>query len=111
MKGVCVGSAALLGKTGDGLAISQDTLAFARLNLAAKSVGAMKRCLQLLHRFAARRRVATGILWNNPVTLSRAGRLVSAAAAVEALVSRIAQAIDAGRPVPMIGGQPLLQSN
>ncbi|MDQ6893670.1 MAG: amino acid adenylation domain-containing protein [Acidobacteriota bacterium] len=100
LRDVRVGPDGLLGDPGAGLAISQDTLSLARLNLAAKTVGGMKRCLQLLHRFATRRRVATGILWNNPVTSSRVGQLVSAVGAVEALVNRIAAEIDAGTQVP-----------
>jgi amino acid adenylation domain-containing protein len=100
LRDVRVGADGLLGNPGAGIAISQDTLSFARLNLAAKSVGGMKRCLQLLHRFATRRRVATGILWDNPVTGSRVGQLVSAARAVEALVTRISEGIDAGAHVP-----------
>ncbi|HYK41929.1 MAG TPA: amino acid adenylation domain-containing protein [Thermoanaerobaculia bacterium] len=100
LRDVHVGADSILGEPGAGIAISQDTLSAARLNLAAKAVGAMKRCLQLLHRFATRRRVATGLLWNNPVTSSRAGQLVSATEAVQALVKRIAESMDAERPVP-----------
>ncbi|HEY6146711.1 MAG TPA: AMP-binding protein, partial [Thermoanaerobaculia bacterium] len=100
LRDVRVDAGSLLGRPGAGLEISQDTLSIARLNLAAKAVGGMKRCLQLLHRFAARRRVATGLLWDNPVTSSRAGQLVSAVASVEALVNRISEDLDAGKPVP-----------
>ena len=100
LRDVRVGADVLLGNPGAGIEISQDTLSFARLNLAAKSVGAMKRCLQLLHRFATRRRIATGVLWDNPVTESRVGQLVPAVAAVEALVRRISERIDAAEDVP-----------
>ncbi len=100
LSGVPVGPDALLGSAGDGIAISQDVISTARLNLAAKCVGGMKRCLQLLRRFASRRRIATGLLWDNPVTQSRVGQLVGAVGAVEALVARISRGVDAGEAIP-----------
>ena len=90
----------LLGEIGAGNAIIQDTLSLARLNLAAKCIGGIKRCLQLMQRYASRRLIATGILWDNPVTRSRISQLVSAATALEALVRRIATALDFGEAVP-----------
>ena len=90
----------LLGEIGAGNAIIQDTLSLARLNLAAKSIGGIKRCLQLMQRYASGRLIATGILWNNPVTRSRVSQLVSAVTALEALVRRIATALDLGEAVP-----------
>jgi alkylation response protein AidB-like acyl-CoA dehydrogenase len=85
LRDVHVAPESLLGEVGAGNAIIQDTLSLARLNLAAKSIGGMKRCLQLMRRYASRRLIATGILWNNPVTRSRVNQLVSAVTAVEAL--------------------------
>ena len=100
LRDVHVAPESLLGEVGAGNAIIQDTLSLARLNLAAKSIGGMKRCLQLMQRYASRRLIATGILWNNPVTRSRVNQLVSAVTAVEALVRRIAIALDLGEAVP-----------
>ena len=90
----------LLGSPGAGMVIFQDTLSLGRLNLAAKSIGGMKRCLQLLHRYATRRPVATGMLWENPVTRSRTVQLVSAVSVIEALVGHISRSLDAGEQVP-----------
>ena len=100
LRDVHVAPESLLGEVGAGNAIIQDTLSLARLNLAAKSIGGMKRCLQLMQRYASGRLIATGILWNNPVTRSRVNQLVSAVTAVEALVRRIAIALDLGEAVP-----------
>jgi amino acid adenylation domain-containing protein len=100
LRDVRVGAESLLGSPGAGIAISQDTLSLARLNLAAKSIGGMKRCLQLMHRYASRRPVATGLLWDNPVTRSRIVGLVSAVNVVEALLGRISRSLDMGEEVP-----------
>lgn len=100
LRDVHVAPESLLGEVGAGNAIIQDTLSLARLNLAAKSIGGIKRCLQLMQRYASGRLIATGILWNNPVTRSRVSQLVSAVTAVEALVRRIATALDLGEAVP-----------
>ncbi|MDQ2871268.1 MAG: amino acid adenylation domain-containing protein [Acidobacteriota bacterium] len=97
---VRVGAEGLLGSVGAGIQISQEILSIARLHLAAKSVGGMKRCLQLLLRYASRRHVATGLLWENPVTQSRVGQIISAVGAVESLVERIANGVDAGEEIP-----------
>ena len=100
LRDVHVAPESLLGEVGAGNVIIQDTLSLARLNLAAKCIGGMKRCLQLMQRYASGRLIATGILWNNPVTRSRVTQLVSAVTAVEALVRRIATALDVGHTVP-----------
>jgi len=89
LRSVHVGTEGLLGSLGAGIEISQDTLSFARLNLAAKSIGGMKRCLQLVHRYSSRRPIATGMLWDNPVTQSRIVQLVFAVSVLEALVGTI----------------------
>ena len=100
LRDVHVAPESLLGVVGAGNAIIQDTLSLARLNLSAKSIGGIKRCLQLLHRYASRRLLSTGIHWDNPVTRSRITQLVSAVTTVEALVRRMASALDAGEDVP-----------
>lgn len=100
LRDVRVETESLLGSPGAGMVIFQETLSLARLNLAAKSIGGMKRCLQLLHRYATRRPVATGLLWENPVTRSRTVQLVSAVSMIEALVGHISRSLDAGEQVP-----------
>lgn len=97
---VVVSNADLLGKPGEGFAVAQDAMMFGRLGLAAMSVGGMKRCAQLMMRYATRRNVATGRLLDNPVTLVRLSNLTAAITATETLVSRIAELTDAGQTVP-----------
>jgi alkylation response protein AidB-like acyl-CoA dehydrogenase len=86
---------------GDGLMVGVDSMMFTRLALGACSVGAMKRCLQLIHRFASRRAISTGKLFHSPVTLGLAGELVAKIAATEALLNAIADQLDADAPVPL----------
>ncbi len=97
---VVVSDADLLGKPGEGFVVAQDAMMFGRLGLAAMSVGGMKRCAQLMLRYATRRSVATGRLLDNPVTLVRLSNLTAAITATETLVSRIAELTDAGQSVP-----------
>lgn len=66
---IIVSSEHLLGKPGEGMEIAQDNMMHIRLCLAAASIGAMKRCIQLMIRYAQRRTIVTGLLIENPVTL------------------------------------------
>lgn len=95
-----VGPAQLLGQAGAGMAVAHDTLMYGRLGLAAMSLGGMKRCAQLMARYAERRSVATGPLLHHPVTLLRLSELNAAIAAVESLICRVAQLLDAGVTLP-----------
>ena len=97
---VVVGDGDLLGKPGEGFAVAQDAMMFGRLGLAAMSVGGMKRCAQLMLRYATRRSVSTGRLLDNPVTLVRLSNLTAAITATETLVRRICELTDAGQAVP-----------
>jgi natural product biosynthesis luciferase-like monooxygenase protein len=94
---------ALLGEAGAGFAVAQDTMLTGRLGIAAMSVGAIKRCAQLLHRYAERRTIGTGRLLDNPVTLERLTFMDRAATAVDALTHRLADIRDQGEVVPEFG--------
>ncbi len=72
----------LLGKSGDGMEIAQDNIMYIRLCLAAASLGAMKRSVQLMSRYAENRLIATGPLLENPITLIRLSEMT---AIIEAL--------------------------
>jgi alkylation response protein AidB-like acyl-CoA dehydrogenase len=91
----------ILGDLGEGLMVGVDSMMFTRLALGACAVGAMKRCLQLLHRFASRRSIASGKLMQSPVTLALTGELVAKTAASEALLYAIADRLDGGAEVPL----------
>ncbi|HEV2446557.1 MAG TPA: acyl-CoA dehydrogenase family protein, partial [Candidatus Sulfopaludibacter sp.] len=89
-----------LGESGAGLDIAQDAMMFGRLGLGATAAGGIKRCAQLMLRYAGRRSISTGRLLDNPVTLSRLTSTVAAADAVGRLVYRTAEFLDQGLRVP-----------
>ncbi|WP_460826613.1 AMP-binding protein, partial [Massilia terrae] len=87
---------AVLLAPGEGMEAAHDAMLFSRLGIGAMCVGAMKRCAQLMARYAWRRTVATGTLADNAVTVARLQDLTSAAWACEALVYAIAAQLDGG---------------
>jgi acyl-CoA synthetase (AMP-forming)/AMP-acid ligase II/alkylation response protein AidB-like acyl-CoA dehydrogenase/acyl carrier protein len=97
---VPVGSVNLLGEPGAGMEAGQDAMLYTRLAIGAMSVGGMKRCAQLMHRYATRRSIGTGRLLDNPVTLARLSDLTAATTAFETLVARICELLDDGWKVP-----------
>lgn len=90
-----------LGSPGEGMRVAQDAMMFCRLGLAALSVGAMKRCAQLMLRYAERRGTATGRLLDNPVTLEWIAEIVHGAFAIEALGDAVAELLDRGEEAPV----------
>ncbi len=101
LRDVVVEPSQLLGEPGEGLMVGVDSMMFTRFALGACAVGAMKRCLQLIHRFAARRSISSGKLIDSPVTLALAGELVAKTAASEALLHVIAELLDRGGTAPL----------
>ena len=97
---VPVSSVNLLGEPGSGMKAGQDAMLYTRLAIGAMSVGGMKRCVQLMHRYATRRDIGTGLLLDNPVTLVRLSEIAAATTAFETLVARIAELLDDGYFVP-----------
>ena len=100
---VPVGAVNLLGSVGAGMEAAQDAMLFTRLAIGAMSVGGLKRCAQLMLRYATRREISTGRLLENPVTLARLSDLTAATTAFETLVARIAELLDYGYFVPVEG--------
>lgn len=92
---------AMLGQTGQGFDVAQDAMKMGRLVITAAAVGGMKRCMQLMHRYAQRRTVATGSLLENPISLQRFQDAQHAIIAIECLVDRIAECIDNDISVPV----------
>lgn len=86
----------VLGTPGAGMEVAQEAMGFARLGIGALCVGAMKRCAQLMARYAARRDIAGGRLLENAVTAWRLHDLDCAIGAADALVGTLARALDAG---------------
>ena len=101
MDDVPVDATNLLGEPGAGMEAAQDAMLFTRLAIGAMCVGGMKRCTQLMLRYATRRNIATGRLLDNPVTLSRLSDITAATTAFETLVARVAELLDDECSVPV----------
>jgi alkylation response protein AidB-like acyl-CoA dehydrogenase len=101
LRDVAVEPAQVLGELGEGLMVGVDSMMFTRFALGACALGAMKRALQLIERFASRRQIASGRLIDNPVTLALVGELVAKTAATDALLYAIADLLDGGAAVPL----------
>lgn len=94
MKNVKVNAENLLGQVGEGMEIAQDNMMYIRLCLAAATIGAMKRCVQIMYRYAQRRTIATGALLENPVTLVQFAQITDMIEAIDRYVYLVAQHLD-----------------
>ncbi len=97
LDGVEVDEANVLGTPERGMEIADEALLIARLCMGAISAGGMKKCAQLMLRYAERREVSTGTLLDSPVTLDAMSEVTRRIAAVEALVDRLVGVLDDGR--------------
>ena len=84
----------LLGRSGEGMEIAQDNMMYIRLCIAAACVGTMKRCIQLMFRYAERRIIATGQLIDNPITLLHLGKKTAMIEALDNFTRIIAHHYD-----------------
>jgi acyl-CoA synthetase (AMP-forming)/AMP-acid ligase II/alkylation response protein AidB-like acyl-CoA dehydrogenase/acyl carrier protein len=100
LEGARVTRGQCLGDPGSGLPVAHDAMMQGRLAIAAACVGGIKRCVQLLVRYAGRRTISTGRLLDNPVLQERVGALSVALAGIESLVASVAHRLDAGAEVP-----------
>ncbi|NER97141.1 MAG: acyl-CoA/acyl-ACP dehydrogenase [Symploca sp. SIO1B1] len=98
---VSIDSEHLLGEMGVGMKAAQDAMMHGRLCITAASLGGMKRCAQLMLRYAKRRNISTGQLLKNPVTLAKLTDITEGIMAVESLVTRIAKLLDDGCAIPV----------
>lgn len=89
----------MLGQPGQGMEVANDAMLYARLGIASISIGAMKRCCQIMLSYASERTVGTGRLLQHPVTLQRISSAVASIEVTEKLVAFITERLDAGRPV------------
>ncbi len=90
----------VLGKIGSGFEVAQDAMQLARLGISATCIGGMKRCAQLMLRYATRRSIGIERLIDQHITLERLSDLTAAIGAVECLVKTIATSLDEGKFVP-----------
>ena len=96
LEAVAVKPSHLLGEVGKGMDVADEALLIARLCMGAISLGGMKRCAQLMLRYATRRQVSTGRLLDSPTTLSMFSELTLKITAVQALVDRLVRILDDG---------------
>lgn len=90
----------MLGAEGEGVTAANKAFMLARLVLAAGSIGAMKRSLEVAARYASRRTIATGKLADNGRTQQILGEAVAATQAIEDLLSYITDKLDQGEQPP-----------
>ncbi len=100
LEGAFVGSDAVLGEVGQGILVAQDVFLHARFGVAAMCLGALKRAVQLAHRYSARRKVASGRLIDHPATRAKIGAMAASAAALDTYLAVLAEAMDAGVVLP-----------
>lgn len=101
LKDAMVDSTDQLGELGRGMEVAQDAMMYTRLALGAIFLGAMKRSMQLMLRFAERRKnVSTGRLLDNPVSIMRISVLTAKAQALENLVNFISDGLDQNMEMP-----------
>ena len=100
LEGAFVGRDAVLGEIGGGMTVAHDTFLHARFGVAAMCLGGIKRAMQLSHRYASRRTVSSGRLLDHPATRARLGGMAASAAALDTYLAVVAEALDAGVPLP-----------
>jgi len=100
MQDVYVDSDAIIGEVGKGAIIVDDILNISRFGIAILSLGAMKRCAQLIHRYASRRKIITGKLLDNPIILEKISRLNADIAVHQTLIESLNIFLDSGKVVP-----------
>lgn len=100
LDGVPVDAEDMLGGEGEGMAVAQDAMMYGRLVIAAASTGGIKRCAQLMLRYAGRRQVAGGTLLDQPLTRGRLARMCAMADVLTAVVAGMGERLDAGDTLP-----------
>ena len=90
----------VLGEVGKGMDVADEALLVARLCMGAMSLGGMKRCAQLMLRYASRRVVSTGRLLDSPITRAVFSKLTIKITLVQALVDRLVEVMDQGEYPP-----------
>src|SRR5262249_34680927 len=100
LNGATVPDSRVLGEIGHGMRVAQDAMNYCRFGISALGLGIMKRAAQVLVRYAGRRKISTGRLLDNPVTVERLHELTAAITVSEALVEAVAQLLDTESDVP-----------
>lgn len=95
-----INSKYLLGDVGQGMEVAQDTMMLGRLGISAMCLGAMKRSAQIMVKFSSSRKVSTGILLENSVTLEKLEHLTKAISGLEIFTYGIAKMLDESSSIP-----------
>ncbi|MGV7959758.1 amino acid adenylation domain-containing protein [Photorhabdus tasmaniensis] len=97
---VVVKNTQLLGELGKGMQVAESSLFSGRALASSLTIGVMKRCAQLMYRFASQRQIGTGLLINNPVTELQLSWLIHAITSVVTLSDQVCDDLDHGVFVP-----------
>lgn len=97
---VDVAAERLLGDATADMFVAEASFRMARLGIAIAATGAIKRCAQLLLRYATRRSIATGSLAEHPLFRAALNDCYNSAKVLDRLTSLIADELDAGRSPP-----------
>lgn len=89
----------LVGEFGRGMVVAESGLLFGRFYTTAMCSGIMKRCSQIMIRYASKRSVGAGSLLESSVTLSKLNWIDSAIIAINTLSKVIAKRYDQGEPI------------
>lgn len=101
LKDVIVDPINQLGEPGKGMSVAQDAMMHTRLALGAIFLGAIKRTLQIMLRYADRRmNIATGKLLENPITMMRLSKVTIQSQLLEHTVNFVSQTLDQNISVP-----------
>lgn len=95
-----VGENRILGSAYAGMSVAADTMAFGRLAIAAVGVGGLWRALQLMVRYAGKRKIGVGLLYDNDHVQSVIVDTWLAANALDQMVERLATELDNGASLP-----------
>jgi acyl-CoA synthetase (AMP-forming)/AMP-acid ligase II/alkylation response protein AidB-like acyl-CoA dehydrogenase/acyl carrier protein len=96
---VRVSAAHVVGSLDFGLNLAQEAMMHTRLYIAAGSVGALRRSVQWMVRYASRRRIMSQSLMNLPAVHRRIHDAACRTEAVSVIVQAVAERLDANRPV------------
>ena len=97
---VVIGEEYLIGEIGKGMVVAESGLLYGRIFTATISSGIMKRCAQLMFRYASKRIIGTGALLDNPVTILKLKETRFAIRAIEAMDAFFGEKIDSKQEIP-----------
>ena len=91
----------MIGGATQGSEVAVDAMTFTRLGIAGQQLGCMKRSIQIMGRYARRRQIATGLLFDNAIGRSLLSEAITRARLCEAFAMRLADRVDQAVPVSL----------